>query len=341
MPQPQLNLAQQLALCQQIASLVRAKLPISGELSRATKQASRSISESAQSVDERITQGQSLADAIAGDPSRDSRILAACIESGEKAGQLDKALESWTEMHLANAKSSRELRTAMLYPTILIAVTLLSLGYVAWRLIPEYRNTYALFSQDLPDWLEAIVQVREHVGPFMGILLLLAVLPLAFWYWKRRRLDRHGIPCDAVRRMRLQALTTELASHMLEAGMPLTELTLLCSRAAGVPPSEAQAAFGLLGRQSPIPGLAKETSLLLATLHCGLLTPQQTTRQLAAVAASLRQNAGLMASRQAHWVPMLVALVVGVLTILTYVFLIYLPWILLLRQISAPPSLSY
>ena len=79
-----------------------------------------------------------------------------------------------------------------------------------------------------------------------------------------------------------------------------------------------------------------ETSLLLASLHAGIVSPAEAERDLLCVAQHLHERAEALAARATRWLPMLVALSVGFLTILTYVFLIYLPWILLLQRVVEP-----
>ncbi|MCA9131621.1 MAG: type II secretion system F family protein [Planctomycetales bacterium] len=333
MADPPLTLAQQLAICQQVARLVRARLPIPGELRRLADQAPAALAASTLAVDEQLAAGKSLTAALAGDDSRDSRMLSACIATGERSGQLDRTLEQWTALHLDCQRYERNLRVAMLYPLLLIVVTLLSLGYVIWQLIPEYRTTYALFSAQLPGWLELLVQVRERVGLLLGLLGVAALLPLLMWYAHRRRLRPDGLPREAAPRLRVQSLAAALSVSGVEAGLPLRQLLPLCILASGGSEGEAESGWGNMQRQQAIPLLGRETSLLLTSLHAGLLSAEEAAEHLTSLAEHLRQQAELTAARAARWLPMLVALTVGLLTILTYVGLIYLPWVLLLQRI--------
>ncbi len=340
MSQTPLNPRQQLALCQQIARLVHAKLPLVGELSRTAAECEPELAQAAQQVEDKLASGASLADALVGDQSRDSQILAACIQAGERSSTLDRTLQSWSEMYVANARSNRAMRTAMLYPCLLMLVTWLSLGFVIWKLIPEYRQTYVLFSQEMPGWLEAIVWVRERMGWLMILLLVLMFLPIFLWFWRRRGMDAQGIPRDPVQRLRLQSLAADLAGYLVAGGVPLTELVPLCTRAMHADQASVQTAFERLRNQQPVEPLPREVSMLLASLHAGLMKQENVAQQLHAVADHLRQSAELMATRNVRWAPMLVALIVGTLTILTYVLLIYLPWIALMTKIVTPDSLT-
>ncbi len=336
MPESTLTLAQQLALCQQVARLVRGKLPIAGELSRLIDQESGLSSAAARTVDEQLASGKPLAAVIAGDPSRSSRMLSACIEVGEQAGKLEQTLEAWTELHLACSRYSKSLRAALVYPALLIVVTLLSLGYIIWQLIPEYRATYAQFDADLPVWLEWLIGIREQLGFLLVGLLLVAVAPLVGWYWRRRSFDARGLPRDVPQRLRVQVLSAEVLKSGIDGGLPLTRLVPLSVQGSGGDAAAVDRALPLVQNQKLVPQWARESSMLISSLHAGLLSAEETSRHLSHVADTLRQQADDRAASSARWLPMLVALTIGGLTIVTYVFLIYLPWILLLMRIVEP-----
>jgi type II secretory pathway component PulF len=340
MNQPQLQLADRLALCQQVARLARARLPISGELAKHIRTHSR-LHPAAASIDEQLQAGKSLAQAMANDCSRDSRILAACIEAGECSGHLERTLEAWAGMHLANGRSAKALRAAMLYPLLLIAITLGSLGYVIWTLIPEYKSTYALFGHSLPLWLDLLTRVRANVGWLLAVLAFLALAPLVIWAFRKRQFDPLGLPRDRVRRLRLQALASDLASVMIESSVPLVQLVPLSVAATGADAKYSSEAFGKLQKRAMIEPLGKESTLLLTSLFVGIMDRREASQHLAALGTHLRHHGDQVAERQVRWLPMLIALVVGLLTILTYVFLIYLPWVLLLKQMILPPSLDH
>lgn len=335
MPERQLSLEQQLSICRQVARLVRAKLPIAGHLGRAPA-GDNSSDSAAQMVDEQVAQGQSLATALAADDSRDSRILAACIAAGEASDALDSSLERWAGMHLANHRMRSAMRSAIFYPCLLIAATITSLSFLTWSLIPEYVATYTMFGRPIPFWLEAAVWVREHLALFVVASVLLSFLPLAYFFWRRRQHDAQGLPIDASRRMRLHALASEGAADMLSAKVPLKQVVGITVRTYGASQSQVDQAFASLQKQQHVVPIANETSLLLCSLHAGLMASDEVVENLHAVAKHFQQGADLAASRNARWIPAIVALSVGCIAVLTYSCLLYWPWIYLLQTIVRP-----
>jgi type II secretory pathway component PulF len=301
-------------------------------------QSSKKLRQSASALDEQLQSGKSLTQALAGDNSRDSRILSACIQAGEVSGRLDRTLEAWTSMHMANSRSTKSLRAAMLYPLMLIAVTLVSLGYVTYSLIPEYKKTYELFARDMPLWLDLVSRVREQFWWLIIVLAVCLVAPLIIWAIRRRQFDSMGLPVDRAPRLRLQGLASELASHMIDSSTPLMQIVPLSVAATGANSQSSLSAFEKLQKRDMIEPLGRESTLLLALLHTGVMDRTEASLNLATLGHYLQQQADQIAQRQVRWLPMMIALVVGLITILTYVFLIYLPWLLLLKRMILADS---
>ena len=329
------TLKEQIELCQRIARLSKTRLPLSHMLEDGT------ASQTMAKLQSRIDAGVSLSKALASGSSRDSRILAACVDGGERSGALGEMLEAWTAMHLGNSEASKSLRAALVYPSLLIMTALISLGYVAWYLIPEYRTTYVMFDHDMPWWLETVVRMRENLGPlFLGILVLM-LLPIAIWWWRRRRFDSLGFPEELSRCMRLQALATELASYLVSAAVPMEEIMQRCTQVLGLGDSEnsgntevSQVEYQYVRCSHASHNRAVQTPLVLASLENGILEQEEAAEHLQAVSKHLREAADATTAWQVRWLPMFVALVIGCITILTYALLIYMPWISLMIKIS-------
>lgn len=335
MAKSKVTLDQQVALCQQIASLTAAKLPLESQLARIAGQQSGGLAEAARDVERQLMQGKSLVDSLAPDASSHSRILAACIEAGQASNQLDTALERWTSMQIANAQTSRRLAIAMLYPLVLILIMLISISMTAWHLIPEIHDTYLLFQQDLPKWLKLLVELRENFGWVLMAIIAATILPLAFFFWRRRGYNKMGLPRLPERRLRIQALATRLASIQLSASQPLKEVVPRCVLAMGSQ-QQSEHSFERLKARRPLDPLPPETSMLLGSLYAGVIDSGRAVELLDVVSDQLDYQADVIARRDSRWLPMLVALIVLVVTLAAYGLLVYLPWIQLMFQIGQP-----
>ena len=119
----EISLEHRLAVCQQIARLANANLPISGTLKQALAKSSKPAQELGAKIDQDVESGKAWSAALLEDPSPETHILAACIEAGELSERLGDSLQSWAGMHIANANARSSFRSALLYPTLLILVT--------------------------------------------------------------------------------------------------------------------------------------------------------------------------------------------------------------------------
>lgn len=328
-----LTLDQQIAVCVQIAKIAGTKLPIEQQLSQLAELKGGRLSESASIVQQRLLQGQSLSDALQGNNAAQSRILAACVEAGQASNQLELALQRWTEMHIANAQSAKRLEMAMVYPALLIVILLFSIGFTSWNLIPEIKQTYQQFDMNLPSWLVSLVWARQHFAWLMTMIAAVTFLPLVWWYARRFRKDSFGMPKLAATRLRLQALATSLAQLQLAASRPLSELLPRSMTALGLPPEYAQSAFASLQKQQSLAPLPTETSLLIGSLYAGVIDQPRAVELLGRVSNQLNFQAESYSVRESRWLPMLVAVVVCLVTLATYILLVYMPWIELLLRI--------
>ncbi|MEM7473516.1 MAG: type II secretion system F family protein [Planctomycetota bacterium] len=335
MSKREITLQQQISVCKLIAKLVRAQLPISGQLAKAMGAAPSSTKELATQVDEDVQAGKVWSDALLADERPETQVLAACIEAGEASQRLDDSLQSWTGMHIANTKARRSFLSALVYPLLLILITIVALTCLSYSLIPQYRQTYLLFDQDLPLWLEWIVSIRENAWAMVLFIVAGTVGPLLVFAFLKAR-SRSGNRDKQARSLRLQALSADMAAFMTSASVALQRVTEVAARAAGATQKEAAEAWELIQAKKTVPVLPRESSMLLGSAHAGILNAEETSQHLEEVALNLRRSAEMLESAHARWAPMLVALSVGAVTILSYVFLIFLPWIWLMQKIADP-----
>ncbi|GAB5405881.1 MAG: hypothetical protein Aurels2KO_41120 [Aureliella sp.] len=339
-----LSLSEQISVCQQVSRLVRARLPIAGELSKSAASASTARGTStnaAQAVDDKVSSGQSLAEAIAQDDSPDSRILAACIQSGEQSGTLDVVLKGWTAMHIDNAASRRSFLVAMLYPILLVVIAVLALGFLVWHLVPEYVATFLMFENQLPWWLEAVQWVRSQTAWLILLMLAIALAGPVFLCLSGRGRSANGIPRDKSAAIRQQALGCDLAALLLNKQMPLEQVTRYSALACGASQQSAEAALELTRQQETAEPMPIELCAVLSSVHAGAITPDAASRTLHEVADHLRDSAQARATRRARWLPMLVALSVGFVTLVTYTLIVYVPWLWVMQKIGEPENAPF
>jgi hypothetical protein len=333
-----LTLAQQIVLCQQVAKIIGAKLPLADGLQRLAEQGSDDLSHAATQTWDRLQLGQSLDQAMRGQDSRQSQILAACIQVGQATDQLDYTLQSWTSMHLANWRGSRKLAVELFYPVCLIVIALMSVSWSAWHLIPEIVESYTSMQVEMPVWLQWLTASHRYLLPLLVCTLLALLLPIVWGRGYRTGMDQRGLPRHLPTRSRLQALAAGLARLQLSCGRPLSEIVPRCLAATGVSQDQVHQGFEKVQRQESLQALSTETALLIASLHAGVVSVNQAVPLFDQIARQLSYYADELSNREARWLPIGTALAIGLITVTVYGLLVYLPWIELMRRVNLPPG---
>jgi hypothetical protein len=333
-PVRSLTLVEQIALCQQMARLNQATLPLLDQLAVIGQGGDHRLGEASKIVRHRLLEGKSLTDALVTESCTDSRILAACLDAGLSSQRLDEALQHWTSFQLANQRASLNLRSAMIYPACLVLAAILSVSFGAWTLIPEIISTYEMFDANVPSWMSWGLSIRQRFHWFLIVMSLCCVSPVAIWLWNRRRLDPYGVPQSRSTRLRLQALATQIAKIQLDAQRPLPEILPRCAAAMGMDSNTCQKAFKNLRLHQPLGSLPLETTMILASVYCGIIRADQAAKHCQQISLHQLEMAELREQRETRWLPMLVAIAVGTVTLITYGLLIYAPWAQLMTRIG-------
>ena len=331
-----LSLSQQLELSRELARLVRARLPLETALAQLSREDQSDRGRAATEVNEQLTSGKPLAQALASGASRSSQMLAAAIELGQSHGRLDEALESWTSLYASLGRMQQRLLVASVYPILLMLLTIVSLTLTAWHLIPHYENAFLILADEPPVWLGALSWVKRHLVLLVAALVLAVCTPLIAWWLRRRGVTSSGVYRDKASRAYLHAHVARLALVAVRSGQAIVDLLPMLERAAGLPLKVAESRLGASAlERSRLSGvlLGRETTMILSSLESGLLSPEKGETLLESVATQTKRYADEQADRQTRWLPIFVALIVGTVTVLTYVALIYGPWVILFYEI--------
>ncbi|HVW36015.1 MAG TPA: type II secretion system F family protein, partial [Pirellulales bacterium] len=151
------------ALNDEIAALVRAGVPLERGLLGLGADLPGALGRTITSLGERMSRGQTLADALAGEQPQIPRLYAAVVAAGVRSGRLAAALE---ELALT-ARQMIELRAmagaALVYPLIVVSLAyVVWIGFVVW-IAPIVEPGYRLFEAPTADWIRHCVALGSTV----------------------------------------------------------------------------------------------------------------------------------------------------------------------------------
>ena len=166
-------------ILRQMAALLKAGLPLDEVLSLAADQSeSKRVNRPLAAIRARVLEGQSLSDAMAGQPALFPTMYTRSIAAAEQAGRLDSViarLAGHAERRLALARS---ISVALVYPLLL---ALISLG-VVWGLlgfvVPRVVSVFEYSDQQLPLMTRSLLAISSFVSSY-GLLVVLVLAGLA------------------------------------------------------------------------------------------------------------------------------------------------------------------
>lgn len=158
---------------EELATLVRAGLPIDRSLSitaeLASKPALRAI---VLDVLKRIKAGNSLAESLAAHPRQFNRLYVNMIRAGEAGGVLDVILERLVEFEQAADELRSYMIGALIYPALLTVVGLASVGILMYFVIPRFASIFEDMGAAVPPATMALLRLSEYTRDYWWVVLL-------------------------------------------------------------------------------------------------------------------------------------------------------------------------
>jgi type IV pilus assembly protein PilC len=142
-PSVKLNAKQLAFFNRQLASMARLNMP----LSKGLKIMSREVNEPQfrrliESVQHDLEEGKTLQEALAKYPESFGAIYIELLRAGESTGNLAVILEELTRYNETLSRIRTRLRDAMLYPTVVLCLTIAFVLFFFWFLIPNFTDIF-------------------------------------------------------------------------------------------------------------------------------------------------------------------------------------------------------
>jgi len=230
---PRVKGEDKLRFFQQLTTLFAAGTPLLEALRIAAAQSqSQRMQGVIHTIADRVAGGLSLHQAAADFPKVFDRQWIEVIKTGEVSGQLGEVLASLTNYITSIRQMRSKLVSAMIYPCILLAVAVLAIVVMLWKVVPTFADFFKEFNSELPGITQSVIDLSSFLqtnGLFILGGSIAAVVAL-----------RYYLKTDAGRSILSQALLTvpmigecmvhvymeRFATNMvllLRSGLPLLE----------------------------------------------------------------------------------------------------------------------
>lgn len=190
-----------------------------------------------------IETGTSLSTAFRKHPGQFSPLYCNLVVAGEAAGILDSLLERLAQyMEKSEALKSR-IRSALMYPAAVVAVSVVVLGLIMVFVIPAFQSVFASFGAELPGPTLVVMALSAHAVAWGWLYLLLGLVLTyaAHQAWRSRPAVQLAVDGWALRAPVFGSMLgkaslarwTRTLSTLLAAGVPLVEALDSVGGAAG------------------------------------------------------------------------------------------------------------
>jgi type IV pilus assembly protein PilC len=175
-----------LILNQQFNTLVKAGLPILRALDLlADRAASLKLRPVLSQLRDRVREGKSLSEAVA-ESGVFSKVYSTAILAGEKSGNLSGVLDYYIAYQRVSTGVKKKIIATLVYPTILIVVSILILTYIVTVVIPKFAELYRDLNVDLPAPTQLLIAVTVDYRYFvLGGVAVLFLAALGVYLWSR------------------------------------------------------------------------------------------------------------------------------------------------------------
>jgi type IV pilus assembly protein PilC len=190
-------------------------------------------------VYERVRAGSALSEAFEAHGQLFPGVYTASLLAGEKSGNLEQVLRRYVSYVKIVSGVRRKTISALVYPLILLVLSLIVVTIIVVRVVPEFGAFYNQFGHELPWSTRVIVGVSAFVTTYFAlILLVIAGAVVGVWGWvkqpgQRRRLDRLILRVPALGPIAQKFATSQAArtlATLLGGGIPLVNALEVTSR---------------------------------------------------------------------------------------------------------------
>lgn len=180
-----------------LATLINSGLPVEESLQLTQEQSTnRTVQRVLSSVRSDISEGESLEQGLSHFPNAFDQLYRASIAAGERSGHLGAVLEELAEHLERQNEQNKTVATALIYPSILVAMSLMVVfGLMTW-VVPSILDTILQAGQEIPRVTQGLINVSDFLSNW-GLIIFAVIASIAIgfkgivrWFGLNEGIDR-------------------------------------------------------------------------------------------------------------------------------------------------------
>lgn len=227
---------------QNVASLVRAGMPIERALAASESLVHGPLREALGDVRRRLREGEGVAKALEASGEVFPRVIVGMVHAGERSSRLADALDGVSSQLEEEAALRAQIRSALAYPALILVVGVASVIIMGGIVVPRFAEVLSELGAELPASTRGLLLASELlrrfglIGAAGGVVAASAASALMRRPHVRRRVDHALLRLPVLGGIRLgfaSARTCRALGAMLSTGMPLLSALDSARDAAG------------------------------------------------------------------------------------------------------------
>lgn len=225
---------------QELATLLKAGMPLVQSLDILRRRVTNPVFKSVlDDVHDRVRAGSALSEAFEAHGTLFPGVYTASLVAGEKSGNLEQVIRRYVAYVKVVEGVRRKTISALIYPSVLLALSLVVVGILVLRVVPQFGGYYEQFGGELPLSTRVIVSISNYATAYLGMIVLTIVSAVVvFWLWlkrpgQRERFDRWvlGLPAlGAIARKFATSQASRTLATLLGGGIPLVNAIEVSAR---------------------------------------------------------------------------------------------------------------
>lgn len=337
---PALGLDELAAFCRELASLVRAGIPLGVGLRSGAFAWGSSMNRAAARLATLEEKGRSLPEALASESATWPPAMRAVVECGAATGHLSEALDAVARCAQRQADARVRIGAALVYPAVLLVTASWLLAIFLPKLVAGIAGVYDTGPFGKPGWLAPLSAFAGEVWIGSWVVPAIVLLSVVVWRIRGQRGNAGAAVVPLVLRVVPGLWTLE---RNLRLGLLSDFLALLTTHGVPLPQAWALAAESTGHRRTFVAGakVAEAVSsgkpqgpALRATgrfpeLFCGIVESAERQGGLPAAFRQLAETYSRRADRQSEWaratLPILLTATFGAGLVTAYAAVVFLP----------------
>ncbi len=189
------NIAELSLMTRQLATLLKAKIPLSDSLKALVDQLDSDVlPEILEDVRKKINEGISLADALKDYPDIFNNVYINMVQAGEASGTLDIVLIRLAEFTESQVKLKNKITSSMMYPTIMALVGTGMMLFIFVVIVPKITKIFITMKKEIPLPTQICIDISHFLQNYWQLIPIIVPLflygffkyinsPTGKWKW--------------------------------------------------------------------------------------------------------------------------------------------------------------